>query len=95
MAIVCNQWAYADNCGRSTFSVEVSMQASTCEVWSTFANWPMRFNMGKLKTYTQGLKWVFVKNSEKGMAPLRLLRFGWMKFSHKYKFKNYFSAFRS
>ncbi len=34
----------------------------------------------------QGLEWGFVKNSEKRVAPLRLLKFYWMKVLHKYRF---------
>ena len=34
----------------------------------------------------QGLKWAFVKNSEKRVAPLRLLKFDWMKLLHNYRF---------
>ena len=34
----------------------------------------------------QALKWVFVKNSEKRVAPLQLSQFDWMKVLHKYRF---------
>ncbi len=34
----------------------------------------------------KGLKRGFVENSEKCVAPLRLLKFDWMKVLHKYRF---------
>ena len=39
-----------------------------------------------LVTLEQGLKQVFVKNSEKRVASLQLLKFDWMKVLHKYNF---------